>query len=172
MARPKAGAPAEKPQRKRSKRKRAAAAEVARQERIAEALDYRRQGFTYRQIAEAMGIAPATAYELVKEGLSAIILEPAESVRKMVLDRYDEMLQRLMPLLEDGAPVDVIDRILKINDKILALHGLAGGINVNLPGGSIEGGEDGDAEAIIIQRIKATAPVLRPDVPGPANPIL
>jgi hypothetical protein len=71
-----------------------------------------------------------------------------------------------MPLLEDGAAAEVVDQIIKINDKILALHGLTGGINFNLPG------DDGDDEAVIIARIKASAPVLRPDMPGPANPIL
>jgi hypothetical protein len=57
----------------------------------------------------------------------------------------------------------------------VALHGIAGGVNVNLPSsGSATGCNDGEAsETVIFQRIKSgRAPVLRPDGPMPAHPIL
>src|SRR5262245_21399460 len=84
------------------------AAQIARQERIKEALDYRRMDFTYNQIAETMEIAPSTAYEWVQEGLRAIPRESAEELRKIMYGQCQEIMQRLMPLLEDGAPPDVI----------------------------------------------------------------
>jgi hypothetical protein len=168
---PAPGAEAEKPKRRRGgkpKKQDAAKAEVERQERIAEALDYRRQGFTYRQIAGSMGVSTTTAYEYVQTGLEAITMEPALAVRKLILDRLDDVLQRLMPLLEDGADPSVVDQILKINDKIAHFHGLTGGL---FGVGDVDG-DDGDGETVIIQRIKASVPILRPDTPVPANPIL
>jgi hypothetical protein len=167
---PAPGAAAEKPKRRGGKPKKqdAAKAEVERQERIAEALDYRRQGFTYRQIADSMGVSTTTAYAWVQEGLEAITLEPALAVKRLALDRYDDILQRLMPMLEDGADRDVVDQIVKIQDKILALHGLTGNVSLSL---GADADDEGD-EAIVIARIKATVPVLRPDGPAPGNPIL
>ncbi|HEY7551172.1 MAG TPA: helix-turn-helix domain-containing protein [Hyphomicrobiaceae bacterium] len=167
---PASGAAAAKPKRRGGQRKKQdrAKAEIERQERIAEALEYRRQGFTYRQIADTMGVSTTTAFAWVQQGLEAITLESALAVKKLVLDRYDDILQRLMPMLEDGADRDVVDQIVKIQDKILALHGLTG--NVSL---SFDGGDDGEGdEAIVIARIKASVPVLRPDTPVPPNPIL
>ena len=55
-------------------------AEVRRAERIAEAMDYRVQGYTFRQIADAMKISPSTAYDYVKRGLKGIIEESAEEL--------------------------------------------------------------------------------------------
>jgi hypothetical protein len=166
---PAPGAAAEKPRRRGGQRKKQdrGKAEIERQERIGEALEYRRQGFTYRQIADTMGVSTTTAYEYVQAGLEAITLEPALAVRKLILDRLDDVLQRLMPLLEDGADPSVVDQILKINDKIAHYHGLTGGL---FGVGDADG--EGDHEAVLIARIKATVPVLRPDGPAPTNPIL
>jgi len=114
-----------------------------------------------------MEIGTSTAFDYVQEGLKQIVCEPTEAVRTLMLERYDDILQRLMPLLDDGAPGDVVDGILKVTDKILALHSGA----FSPPGGEGDGG--GDSEASIILRIKAEAPVLRPDSGCiPANPIL
>jgi len=45
-------------------------AEIERQKEIKEAMEYRRMGYTYRQIAEQMEVAPSTAYKWVAEGLA------------------------------------------------------------------------------------------------------
>jgi hypothetical protein len=165
---PAPGAAAEKPKRRGGQRKKQdrGKAEIERQERIGEALEYRRQG--YRQIADTMNVHTSTAYAWVQEGLEAITLEPALAVKRLALERYDDILQRLLPLLEDGADRDVVDQIVKIQDKILALHGLTGNVSLSLGGDA----DDGDDEAIVIARIRATVPVLRPDGPAPVNPIL
>ena len=85
---------------------------------------------------------------------------------KYQLGWSDEVEYAFKP--EKGLNPDVVDQILKINDKIAHYHGLTGG----LFGGSDGDGDDGDDEARILLRIKASAPVLRPDGPMPPNPIL
>jgi hypothetical protein len=64
----------------------------------------------------------------------------------------------------------VLDGILKVQAQQMKLAGLpqgTGGISLSIgkPG-------SGDSEEDIVVRIKADAPVLRPDEPAPANPVL
>ena len=69
-------------------------------------------------------------------------------------------MQRLMPMLDDGPPTpDLIGDILKVQARILRLHGLAsdGRVGIHAP-------ED---EAVVIAHTRAEAPVLRPDAPVP-----
>ena len=70
-------------------------AEVLRVEPMNEALDYRRQGYTYRQISERLKCAPQTAHNYVRDGLAMIPVEAADDVRAMELDRLDFMQQQL-----------------------------------------------------------------------------
>jgi len=119
-----------------------------------------------------MGIGGiSTAYGLVMEGIAAIPAEQAEELRRLVLDQCDQLMQRLMPLLED-APLDVLDHILQVQARVLQLQGIAG--RIGLVGGR-RGDDDGGGEesgALLIARIKADAPVLGLDGSVPANPIL
>lgn len=150
-------------------------AEIERQEKIKEALDYRKLGYTYREIAEEMGCAPSTAHKWVEEGLQAIPRESAEAVLGMMVQQCEAIMPKLMNALDDTAPKDIIDNILKVQSHMLKLHGLlrggsetGGGLSV-----TVRAGEDGETEEeIIIRRIRADAPVLRPDEPVPASPVL
>ena len=64
-----------------------------------------------------------------------------------------------------AAEIERQERILKVQSRQMERHGL-GGVSIDL------GDDDGDTEAVILARIKASAPGLRPDGPMPANPIL
>lgn len=64
-------------------------------ERDAEAARLRSRGFTYRQIAAALGVEVGPAYEMVKRAIHDVIAEPAEDARRMEVERLDGILQRL-----------------------------------------------------------------------------
>ena len=87
-------------------------AQTRRQEYIREALDYRRQGLMYQQIAEQMQVSLATAYRWVQQGLAAISTEAAKELGTL-------LLQRLVPLLDDADPREVVDRILKAQARVM-----------------------------------------------------
>jgi hypothetical protein len=148
--------------------KKAAKAQIERAERINEALDYRRQGFTYRQIAAEMKCSASTAHDLVQAGINQIPAENAQAVKAMMLGRLDDLMQRLMPLAEDD-PLSYYRAILDVDARLMKLHGIGA---PRLPGDDDEG--DDQRHIWLLERIKASAPVLRPDPgePMPANPIL
>lgn len=142
-------------------------AEVRRAERIAEAMDYRVQGYTYRQIADAMKISPSTAYDYVRRGLKGIVEESAEELLGVFKVQCQTIMQQLMPMLVDGAPTDIIQNILKVQNQWMRLAGMGGGLTVDL---AASGSEESHERYLL--RIKADAPVLRPDGPVPPRPVL
>jgi hypothetical protein len=78
-------------------------------------------------------------------------------------------MQKLMPLMDETAPKDILDGILKVQAQQMKLAGMLQGsgltVSVGRPG-------EGDSDEDIIVRIKADAPVLKPDEPVPARPVL
>jgi len=76
-----------------------------------------------------------------------------------------------MPLMDETAPKDILDGILKVQQQQMKLAGLlqgSGGISLSFG----KGDRSGDSDEDIVVRIKADAPVRRPDEPVPANPVL
>lgn len=93
-----------------------------RRERMAEALEKRKQGLSYPKIAAAIGVSTAQAERDVKQALDLITREPAEDVRKIELDRSEEQHLRLnaeigrclAKLKQDGPDVRWVDQIRKL----------------------------------------------------------
>jgi len=164
--------PAPKPKRKPGRQKGDASpkAEVERQENIKEAMEYRLMGYTYRQIAEEMNVAPSTAHKWVSAGLADIPRETAEELRTMMMEQCNTIMPKLMPLMDETAPKDILDGILKVQAQQMKLAGMLQGSGISLSFGTGDG--SGDSDEDIVVRIKADAPVLRPDEPVPANPVL
>ena len=87
----------------------------------------------------------------------------------MMMEQGNTIMQKLLPLVDETAPRDVIDSILKVQNQQMKLAGMLQGAGISLTIGKPgEGGSDED----IIVRIKADAPVLRPEEPAPAQPVL
>lgn len=63
-------------------------------ERDAYAASLRAKGYSYRAIAEDMGVDPTTAHEAVQRALRAVVQEPAEDAKRLELERLDEQLLR------------------------------------------------------------------------------
>lgn len=118
-------------------------------ENDARAVDLRRQNLTYRQIAEQLGYSSTSrAYEAVQRGLRDAIQEPADDLRRLELERLDEMARAAWkvlydrhlaisaggkvvrhpdtgaPLVDDGPTLAAIDRLLKIQERRTKLLGL------------------------------------------------
>lgn len=115
--------------------------------RDAEACRLRAQNLSYRQIAAELGVDVHTAYDAVQRGLRDTLQEPADEVRRLELERLDELAQqarkvmlgthylinqgnvvrltrRGAPLEDDGPVLAAIDRLLKIQERRARLLGL------------------------------------------------
>lgn len=120
-------------------------------ERDAEACRLRSAGLTYPQIAAELGYGSSgRAYEGVQRALLSIVQEPAEELRKLELDRLDEMWRAALgvlrakhivvqhgkvvmhrqtdgveaPLEDPGPVLQAVDRLLRIQERRARLLGL------------------------------------------------
>ncbi len=73
-----------------------AATPPTRDELIAEALDYNRQGHSVKDIAEAMGLTVLEVNELISEGLQQLLIDPPMRRRLTDLDRVNKMLPNII----------------------------------------------------------------------------
>lgn len=87
------------------------------------ALEARKVGATYRQIASGLNITVSSAHKAVQVALRKTLQEPADDVRALELERLDAMLWSLRRPLADGH-LGAIDRALKIMDRRAKLLGL------------------------------------------------
>jgi hypothetical protein len=138
------------------------AADVDRQK----AVRMRLEGYTFRAIADALGVSLETAYRYVNDGWERINLvtdEDREELRSMELARLDGMLKRAYPIavkdnllvieVEYGVdgPVEVrkenaelqfkaMDRVLKIGKRRAELLGLNAPVKseTNVTGSALE----------------------------------
>jgi hypothetical protein len=123
-------------------------------ERRAKAVGMRRDGHTYNEIGTAMGVSRQAAAELVHKALLETMTEPAQEVRQLEVERYDEMFRiawREMHTdhvvlyqgqvvkddegnkLVDSAPkLAAMDRLIKIAEQRAKLLGLNAPVSVNL----------------------------------------
>jgi hypothetical protein len=164
----------DRPKRKRGRRKgdHTPAAEIARAEKIKEALNYRRLGYTFEQIGDTMSCAPSTAFNWVMTGIRAISVEEVDAVRTQMLDRLDHLLQGLMKavILDEANDSATVNSILAIEDRRAKLLGI-----YELGYGSMDDPTTmaGKMHGAAMAEILASRPLLRPDAPAiPLMPIL
>lgn len=88
------------------------------------ALELRKAGMTYQQIADKIGWKNGeTASRAVKRALDRITDEPADDLRKLMEERLGTMLMVLWPDIQRGDN-QAIAQGLKIMDRQAALRGL------------------------------------------------
>jgi hypothetical protein len=113
-----------------------------------------------------MGQKKSTVYGWVKTALQDMIDEPAEEVKRLEIDRYDLMYQKLMEQFLETPDPAFVGALMQLSDRRLKLHG----VRATSP--------DDDADfaaaftAKFIESIKADRPILRPDGDVPANPVM
>jgi hypothetical protein len=113
--------------------------------RDAEACRLRARNLTYRQIADELGIDVRAAYDGVQRALKDTLQEPADDLRRLELERLDELARQARgvmeathyvvdkgnvvmwegsPLLDDAPVLAAVDRLLKVQDRRAKLLGL------------------------------------------------
>jgi hypothetical protein len=119
-------------------------AEVA--DREVRAIDMRRNGATYDQIGQQLGISTSGAAQIVKRVLDRHVTEALPDVRKLELDRLDQLQlaallvlrrehwlvqagkvvidQAGLPMRDDGPTLAAIDRLVRIGESRRRLLGV------------------------------------------------
>lgn len=159
---------------------------IVRAEHQALALELRKRGHTYREIADKMAEAPAydaegkltnfgigrvvpmsTLYDWVSTGIKAIPIEAASELRQMHLERLDTLLAKAWTEVAGSERLEekALKKVLQLMDRQARYCGLYA------PEGS-GGGYGADRIADAIENLEADRPILRPDEAPPANPIL
>lgn len=93
-------------------------------ERRAKALQLKVAGATYDAIARTLGYAHrGNAQRDIQAALAAITKEPAEALKKLELERCDEMLLAIWPRVRKG-DFGAIDRALRIMERRARYEGL------------------------------------------------
>jgi IS30 family transposase len=114
--------------------------QIAACERARQALDLRRTGVSYRDIAQALGVAPSTAFGYVRAELDALRKEAAESaseLREIELHRLDALTAKLFAQLDAATAREVSAlalAILRLSESRRQLLGLDAPQKVELGG--------------------------------------
>lgn len=88
------------------------------------ALQLRKSGMPYREIAAKLGYSgPSSAFNAVEQALRESIREPADSLRTLELERLDTSLLAIWKAVQAGS-LTAIDRALKIMERRAKLLGL------------------------------------------------
>jgi len=90
------------------------------------ALELRKQGKSYWDIAQTLGFkGTSTAYAAVMSALKTCLREPTEEVRSLELERLDTIIDKLWPGIGTTVlGVQVTDRVIKLMERRARLLGL------------------------------------------------
>ena len=101
------------------------ARDVNRTQRQLQAIELRKQGYQWQEIAERCGIAggKAGAYKLVNQALKSNLREASEDFRELLSQRLDDLYRAVAPKALTGDTWSV-DRCLAIIDRMKQLHNL------------------------------------------------
>lgn len=96
-------------------------------ERQARAVELRKSGHTFQQIADELGYAGHQgAYKAVMAALKKTLQEPTDELRSLELERLDTMLRSLWPAIiaANAYTPRTVEVALKVMDRRAALLGL------------------------------------------------
>lgn len=96
----------------------------AREERRKKALNLRKAGFTYPQIAQILGLKDeGAAFRVVRTSLREIAKEASKDIVELETQRLDAMLSGIYDAATSG-DLRAIDRAIRISERRSALLGL------------------------------------------------
>jgi hypothetical protein len=88
-----------------------------------QALELRKNGMSFREIAEIQHCNPQTAARRYRKGCKQYLpQELVESARATELDRFDALTQINISLIAEAYKARDIDTLLKLEDRTLAIH--------------------------------------------------
>lgn len=127
--------------------------EIMAAERSAQAMELRKQGLQYREIAERLGYrSDKAAWIAVRRALDRLKTEPAKDLRAIELARLDALTEALWPRATADPPdISAVNALLKVGERRAKLAALE-------PRFPIEEGENGalEAFAVAIERARLT----------------
>ena len=85
-------------------------------ERDAKALELRKDGLTYTQIAERLGMSRSTAHKYVTRGLHRTRQEPADELRRLEAERLNQLWAEAMAVLRRRHVVVQSGKVVKDDD--------------------------------------------------------
>lgn len=98
--------------------------DISATEKQRQALELRKAGVSYADIAEIVGYkGQSGAHAAVKAALFKTIKEPADELRQLECERLDVMLKSIWPSVLEGSN-EAVDRAIKIIARRAALLGL------------------------------------------------
>lgn len=103
-------------------------------ERQGKALELRKAGATYAQIAEAVGYAhEQSAYKAVRKAMQAIVQEPSEELALLQQERLNHMLVILWPRIQGGedTAINTALRVMERMDRLAGLDSGTGNLTIN-----------------------------------------
>lgn len=118
------------------------------------ALELRKAGCGYDEIAAALGYANAGgAYKIVQQALKDTYREPAEEIRTLELERVDRLLRAVWPRALKG-DVEAVDRVLKIMTRRARLLGLDRGVMPVVAEGNEVASGNGDGHGSFVAELE------------------
>ena len=107
---------------------------VSAAERRSLSFKLKKGGYSYTEIASHLGISKSQAFKDVRRVLAenAPANEDVEDFRNLLIERYSDMLKKIIFGMESGS-LEHIDRAIKINEQIAKLKQLykTDEININ-----------------------------------------
>ena len=103
------------------------------QEKRHQALELRKRGLSYRQVAQALSCSVSVAHEYVESAIAAIPREAAEDVRRLELERVDRMIAGAWPGASSGDPKSIF-AVVKLMERRAKYLGLDAPSKVELAG--------------------------------------
>lgn len=94
------------------------------QDQHIKALELRKQGYSYEDIAKACGYASrGAAHNAVSSALKQTLREPADELRTLELERLDKIIRAMQPALDQGdtKAAACIIRVMERRAKLLGL---------------------------------------------------
>ena len=124
----------------------------------AKALELRRAGYGFREIAAELDVSVGRAHQYVTEAFEDARTQVAahtDELRAQELSRLDGLMQRLYPLATASTPdLLAVDRVIKCMERRARLLGLDAPMRVGLGAGVAAGiGEEG---AVVTAEAKVT----------------
>lgn len=106
-----------------SKRSKNTPLRIAQTEKEIKALELRKAGLTYDNIAKHLDCSLSVAWKLVHRALDASLQEPSQEVRRLEQERLDALLRAVWMQALAGKP-DAVRQALSIMDRRSKLLGL------------------------------------------------
>lgn len=95
---------------------------IATAERHAKWLQRRKEGWTYRRIAEESGVALSTVEEAVEKQLLAIRREPAQALFALQLEALDDLIDKALVDVDDAVQrIELVRKLRADQRKMLGL---------------------------------------------------